>query len=113
MFLLRVSRVAGFIANLLLTASLVVLSAPEYLSYVSTKLLESYPYAPEGTWGMMVLTDKGAVHCVCKDRFVVHHGTPRHTAAHRGTPRRVAAHRGTPRRVAARGSRSRAWASVL
>jgi hypothetical protein len=24
----------------------------------------------------MVLTDKGAVHCVCKDRFVVHHGTP-------------------------------------
>ena len=33
---------------------------------------------------MMVLTDKGAVHCVCKDRFVVHHGTPRRVAARRG-----------------------------
>ena len=29
---------------------------------------------------MMVLTGKGAVHCVCKDRFVLHHGTPRRVA---------------------------------
>ena len=59
---------------------------------------------------MMVLTDKGAVHCVCKDRFVVHHGTPRrvarrgasrHVAARRGTSRHVAARRGTSRRVKA------------
>ena len=37
---------------------------------------------------MMVLTDKGAVHCVCKDRFVLHHGIPRRVTARRGAWRR-------------------------
>ena len=56
---------------------------------------------------MMVLTDKEAVHCVCKDPFVLHHGTPRRVAARRGASRRVAARRGTSRRVAARRGASR------
>ena len=47
----------------------------------------------------MVLTDKEAVHCVCKDPFVLHHGTPRRVAARRGASRHVAARRGTSRHV--------------
>ena len=50
---------------------------------------------------MMVLTDKGAVHYVCKDRFVLHHGTPRRVTARRGASRRLAARQGVSRRVKA------------
>ena len=57
---------------------------------------------------MMVLTDKGAVHCVCKDRFVLHHGIPRRVTARRGAWRRVAARHGASR-VTARGG---AWRRV-
>ena len=41
------------------------------------------------------------VHCVCKDRFVLHNGTPRRLAAPRGASRRLAAPRGASRRLAA------------